>query len=563
MSVLRADQLTTSNVSFRPARHALAISPDGRIAVFAGSRNNAAQLYARSLDHAEATAIPGTEGGIAPFFSADGGSVGFWVGSTLKRVPIAGGQVATIAEIADGARGSATWADEGTIFVGNAAGISRVPSTGGSPVSVIASDRSKNVRHLLPHALPGGKSILFTTVVGRDWDSATVNLLSVDTGDHRQLVQGGADARYVETGHLVYSKAGTLTAIAFDLRGQQVSGSPVAVLEGVMQSVNTPSTDDETGAAQFSVSKSGTLVFLGGGVTPNLETAWEWIDKKGDAKRVADVPIGSYVFPRLSPDGQKVAVNVRRPASRSADVWVDDLLRAAPTRLTFDGTSTSPVWSPDGTRVAFTTDTQGKQNLFVAKADGSSKPERLLTHAYSQVPSSWNGANGLLAFLQRPSLETTGIWVLPVERRPATPTLFLESRFILSHPEFSPDGRWIAYVSNESGGREVYVQPYPGPGERVRVSTDSSNGGTEPVWAPNGRELLYRGYEPTDGIFSATITSFSPFRIEAPKRVAHLKPDDTARPRRFEAGVSVRTATDSSCRDSSVWDNRLRPWKSC
>ena len=523
MSVSPAEQLASSNVSFRPVRHAVAISPDGRAVVFTGSRGNVAQLYSRPLDHDEATPIAGTEGGAAPFFSADGSSIGFWVGSTLKRVPVAGGQAATIAEIADGGRGSATWADDDSIFVANSAGISRVSSTGGTPTSLVASDRGKDLRHILPYALPGGKTILFTTVTGREWDTANVVLLSVESGEQRVLVKGGADARYVDTGHLVYAKAGTLMVVPFDVQARQVNGSAVAAIEGVMQSVNTLNSSDETGAAQFAISKSGTLVYLTGGITPNLQTSWEWIDRKGEKKRVADVPPGSYLFPRLSPDGQRVAVNVRRPASRAAEVWVYDLLRAAPTRVTFEGSNSSPVWSPDGKRLVFNGDAhQGVPNLYLTSADGSGKPERLGKSDYTQIPSSWNAANGLLAFMQRPSADTTGIWVLPIDSRPATPKLFLESRFFLSHPEFSPDGRWIAYVSNESGGREVYVQPYPGPGEKIRVSTDSSGGGTEPVWGPNGRELLYRGPGSQVGVFSVAISSFSPFRVEPPQRIVEM-----------------------------------------
>jgi serine/threonine-protein kinase len=478
-------------------------------------------LYLRALDSEAATPIPGTEGAVAPFFSPDGSSIGFWVGSTIRKVPVAGGQPVTIADVAEGNRGSASWADDGTIFVAGA-GISRVPSTGGTPATLTTPDRAKNERQMLPHALPGGKAILFTSVTGRDWSTSNVVLLLVESGEQRVIIKGGADARYVDTGHLVHVNAGTLMAVPFDLRSQQISGTPVAVLEGVMQTVNAPNAADETGAGQFAVSKSGTLLYLKGGVTPNLESSWEWIERTGQTTKVEGVPTGSYVFPRLSPDGQRVAVSVRRPASRVADVWIYDLLRAAPTRLTFEGNNSAPVWSPDGRRVVFSSDTQGAPNLYLAGADGSTRPERLLTSEYSQMPSSWNREAGLLAFLQRPSLETTGIWVLSIDARPPTPKLFLESPFFLSHPEFSPDGRWMAYVSNESGGREVYVQPYPGPGEKVRVSTDSTEGGTEPVWAPDGSELFYRGFGPDGGVFTAAVRSRSPFRVDPPRLVVKM-----------------------------------------
>jgi eukaryotic-like serine/threonine-protein kinase len=523
MSVLPADHLTSSDLSSRPARHVLAISPDGRLAVFSAERGDVAQLYARPLDRKSSVPIAGTEDGVAPFFSSDGSSIGFWVGSTLKRVPVAGGQPTTIADVPDGARGSATWSDDGTIFVASNAGISRVPSAGGTPATLIASDRAKNERHVLPHALPGGKAILFTTVTGRAWSAANIVLRSVDSGEQRVLVKGGADARYVDSGHLVYVKGGTLMSVRFDLRSQQITGSPVAVLEDVMQSMNNPNSGNETGAGHFAVSRSGALLYLTGGVAPNLESSWEWVERTGVRKKLDEVPTGSYLFPRLSPDGQKVAVNVRRPASRAADIWIYDVLRAAPTRLTFEGNNSAPVWSPDGRRVVFSADAQSASNVYVVNADGSGKPERLTTSDYSQIPSSWDRTSGMLAFLQRPTLETTGIWVMPVDSRPATPKLFLESRFFLSHAEFSPDGRWMAYVSNESGASEVYVQPYPGPGEKVRVSSDSTDGGTEPVWAPDGRELLYRGIGPHGGVMSATISSTSPFRVNPPRLLIELK----------------------------------------
>lgn len=522
MGVLPADQVTSSNVSSRPVRHALAISPDGRVTVFAGLRGRVSHLYARALESEQATPIPGTEGGEAPFFSSDGLSIGFWVGSVLKRVALTGGRPVTVSEIPDGARGSATWADDGTIFVSNRVGILQVPSTGGAPTVVTTADRSKDERHLLPHALPGERAIIFTVVEGERWDSARVVLRSVESAEERLLIEGGADARHVDTGHLVYINRGTLMAVPFDLPTRAIAGRPVAMVEGVMQSANTPNTGDETGAGQFAVSKSGHLIYLAGGVTPNLESSWEWIERAGDRTKVEGVAPGPYVFPRLSPDGQRVVVNVRRPASRVADIWVYDLRRAAPTRLTFEGNNSSPVWAPDGRRVVFSSDTNGAPNLYVVNADGSSRPERLTTSDYTQIPASWDRTTGMLAFLQRPSTETTGIWVLPVDRRGSPPTLFVESRFSLSHPEFSPDGRWIAYVSNESGGREVYVQPYPGPGEKVRVSTDSTNGGSEPVWAPDGQGVLYRGFGPQGGVFLAAITSVAPFLVDVPRRLIDL-----------------------------------------
>ena len=343
------------------------------------------------------------------------------------------------------------------------------------------------------------------------------------------LIPGGADARYVSTGHLVYMKAGTLMAVPFDISSRQVTGASVALVEGVMQAVNAPNTVFETGAGQFAVSSSGTLIYALGGISPNLESGWMWVERTGGAQPVANVPAGPYLFSRLSPDGQKVAVNVRRAGSRTSDVWVYDLLRGVPTRLTFEGSNSWPVWSRDGKRVVYGGRTTGVSNLYAANADGSGQPERLTTSDYEQIPSSWASTTNTIAFLQRPQIGSYGIWVLPMDgdRRPR---LFLESRFNLSHPEFSPDGRWIAYLSNESGTSAVYVQPYPGPGEKIRIST---GGGTEPIWSPNGRELLYRPL--THQVFSTAIPSLSPFRADTPRLLFELK-DGT-----YESTAPVRS----------------------
>ncbi len=368
-------------------------------------------------------------------------------------------------------------------------------------------------------------------MVSRDWDTAKVVWLSLDSGERRVLIPGGADARYVSTGHIVFVKTGTLMAVPFDVRSRQVTGTPIRLVEGVMQGVNAPNSVFETGAGQFAVA-SGSLIYALGGISPNLESSWVWLDRTGTAERIEPVPAGPYLFPRLSPGGERVAVNVRRAASRSADVWVYDVLRSAPTRLTFEGFNSWPVWSPDGKRLVYGSSASGISNLYLINADGSGKPERLATSDYEQIPSSWATTTNTIAFLQRPQIGSYGIWVLPIEGE-RKPRLFLESRFSLTHPEFSPDGRWIAYVSNESGNREVYVQPYPGPGEKIRISTD---GGTEPIWSANGRELLYRPR--TDQVFSTPIRSLSPFLAGTPRLLFELKAgayDSTAPVRSWSA----------------------------
>ena len=516
MGVAPADHLPATS-SIRPSRTAIAISPDGRVVVFSAARGGAAQLYRRPLDRAEATPMPGTDGAAGPFFSPDGAWIGFWADNKIKKIPAAGGPAFTICDLPPGGVWGAGWAQDGTIFFATRTGIARVSADGGTP-AVVTEPEGK--RHLLPQPLPRGNAILITELSSEDhgssqWEKANVVLHSFDGGDERVILSGAADARYVETGHLVYMKTGTLMAVPFKLQSQQVTGSPVALIEGVMQAVNAPNLGDETGAGQFAVSAVGTLVYAIGGIGPVVQRSLVWVDRTGRVQPVA-ASAGAFLNPRLSPDGRRIAVTVRRGATRASDVWVYDAERGAPTRVTFDGGNTS-LWSPDGKRLVF-----GAGRLFVTNADGSGTPERLTSGDANQVPASGT-REGAIAFLQRTPGGLHGIWVLPAagDRKPS---LFLESRFTLWHPAFSPDGRWMAYVSNESGALEVYVQPYPGPGERVRVSIA---GGSEPLWTSNGRELVYRAGGPEERQFlSAPIVSLSPFRTGPPRVLFRAKPGE-------------------------------------
>ncbi len=510
MNLLPAESLASSpNAYPRPARTAMVFAPDGRRVVFAGARGTATQLYARALDQTDAMPIPGTEGGQAPMLSPDGAWIGFWADDKMKKVPVGGGPPVTICDLPDDSFWGASWGEDDTIFFAARAGMFKVAAAGGTPSAITTVETTKGERHLLPQPLPGGRALLFTA-------PPNVALLSLDTGERRTILEGAADARYVDTGHLVYMKSGTLMAVPFDVRSMQATGSPVALIENVMHAVNAGNAANETLAGQFAVSRSGALLYVDGGIFPSLQSTLVWADRNGVAQPLAGAQVRPYLFPRLSPDGQKVAVAVRRDTSRETDVWMFDVARQSPTKLTFDGGG-SPVWSPDSRRVLYASGSGGITHLELVNGDGSGTPERLATGEINRSPASWASGPRAIVFLQRPTPNTFGIWVLPMDGGTAgAPRLFLESRFSLQYPELSPDGRWMAYVSLESGSAELYVQAYPGGGEKIRISTE---GGLEPIWTNNGRELLYRSFTPSGGLrfMSVTIRSSSPFQADAPR----------------------------------------------
>ena len=300
-------------------------------------------------------------------------------------------------------------------------------------------------------------------------------------------------------------------AVPFDVGSSRVIGAPVALIDGVMHGVNSGNGNDETEVGQFTIAKNGTLVYAAGGVVPGRKSTLTWVDRHGAAQPLTAAAQRGFNNPRLSPDGRRIAVALRREGTRDTDIWIHDIERGSTTRLTPDGGG-YPVWSPDGARIVYAYGKNSAANLYVINADGSGKPERLTTSDVPQTPTSWSSGNNAIAFIQRPTPDTFGIYVLPMDGSSArTPSLFLESRDVMWFPELSPDGHWMAYVSVESGRSEVYAVPYPGPGAKVQISTAY---GSEPIWTARGRELLFRAATPTTmPTMSVTIDgSTSPLR---------------------------------------------------
>ncbi|MFB3067783.1 MAG: hypothetical protein ACE1ZI_00810, partial [Acidobacteriota bacterium] len=420
--------------------------------------------------------IPGTENGTFPFFSPDGQWLGFFADAQLKKVLVSGGAPVILSDVAS-AYASASWGAAETIvikpFVISA--LFQVSAEGGAPQPLTTLDSANSESdHRSPQVLPDARTVLFTV------DSAGTSQIvvqSLETEERRVVLEGVTGARYVPTGHLVYPQAGTLMAVAFDLEQLEVTGSPIPILQGVMET-GVPSR-----FAHFAFSDTGTLVYISTETDPSQQRTLVWVDRKG-AEEPLETPPRSYSHPRLSPDGQKVVVIVANDKENNSSVY--DIRRDAWTQLTFEQGS-FPIWTPYGKRIVFSSNRLGPQNMFWKPADGTGAAERLLQSEFQHTPHSWSPDGKFLAFAEVHPTSSGDIWVLPWEgERKSWP--FLQTPSSETGVVFSPDGHWVAYRSNESGRQEIYVQPFPSTGAKWLISTE---GGEEAVWARSG-ELFYR-----------------------------------------------------------------------
>ena len=417
--------------------------------------------------------LRGTEGGArSPFFSPDGQWVGFWIGGQLKKVSITGGAPVTLCA-APGMRG-ASWAPDDTIVFGLfQAGIQRVSAAGGTPEVLISIDAGQAE---WPSILADGQTVLFTLAPESGSEGAQIVAQSLETGERRVLIEAGSDARYVPTGHLVYGFEGDLLAVPFDVDRLEVTGGPVPVVEDVHITAFT-------GAAQFTVSETGALVYIPGEIGEPERTLM-WVDRGGNATPLAEMR-RAYQRPRLSPDGKRLAVMIG--SGVEADVWLLDTGRGVLTRMTFEG-GVRPIWTPDGTRIVFaSTRVGGNFDVFWKLANGSGAAEQLTEGAY-RIPDSISPDGKFLLFRQmnRETRADIGVTSFEEEREPE---ILVGTPYRELHATISPDGRWFAYTSNESGRPEVYVQSFPELEGKWQVSAE---GGGEPVWSRDGKELFYR-----------------------------------------------------------------------
>ena len=456
-------------------------SPDGTHLVSSIRTGGKRQLFDRPLSSAVAHQLDGTEGASDPFFSPDGKWLAFFANGMLKKVSLSGGAAEIICK-AQNARGGVWTSDDMIIFTPDTdAPLHRVPASGGPVESISSLDSSARERsHRWPDVLPGGKAVLFSVAyeVGNPLDDASIAVLDLSTGKHKTLIKGGAFPRYAPTGHLVYARRAVLLAVPFDTQRLEVTGAPVTVQNEVMTAV-------VNGRAQFSFSTKGDFAYIQERASNNAEVGHiiEWVDRRGGAQALINVR-HEYSGPRLSPDGRTLFVEIADPA---AAIWVYDIERGTLSRLTQGGVSYGPIPSPDGRRLAYQATRDGVTGVMMAQVDGSAE-ERLMSGKRFNFPTSWSPDGKHILITAGSESGYVVVQQIQIEGDRKEQTL-LQGAFNVGGARFSPDGRWVAYVSDESGRSEVYVRSYPEAGTRVQISVE---GGTQPVWSRNGRELFFR-----------------------------------------------------------------------
>lgn len=492
-----AERLPATASFSRPTDRAIAISRDGQVIVFAGERatgkGSEAILYRRSIDQPVASPIPGTDTAHAGFLSPDGAWVGFMgANGTLRKVQVAGGtpiEICTLdLDTFGGKIAGASWSDDGTIVLGSYSGpLRRVPPTGGIPTDITSvAVESSDYAHRFPHHLPDGRGLIYTAIADPLADPGRIYVLPRGGGQPQLILENAADARYVREGHLLFLRSGVLMSVPFDIGKLEVSGAPRPVVHDVMHSLGSDNPWLNSAAGQFDVSETGTLLYALGGAYPPVINRLLWLYRDG---RTA--PIGetgrSLLGPRISPDGSEIVVGQMRDPKQPLRVY--DIRRQLWTSWSaLAGQAAFPVWTPDGQRVVFNWFTNGRGGIHMGRADGSTAPQQLTSGPRPSVPSDVS-PDGVLAFVEDFTPTHMDIWVMPLDGS-SSPRPAVRNPGNDLQPAFAPDGRWLAYSSDVSGTMEVYLEPFPGPGRRIQVS---SGGGIGAVWARDGRTMYYIG----------------------------------------------------------------------
>ncbi len=533
-----------------PSLKAMAVSRDGGFVVYCAAPESDMRarphLFIRRMDELVATPIPGTEGGVAPFLSPDDRWVGFWADGKLKKVPIEGG---ITQELCNAAKSSASWgANQRIVFADDVSnGLSTVAASGGEPAVLTSPDTAHGEGfHRLPSYLPEDRGVLFTVLrrkMGGSVDlDPRVALLDTATGRRTYLLEDASDARYVPTGHVVFLRRGALWAIPFDVRALKTTGPAVPVTSDVIQAL-VP-TSRNTTAGQYGLSDSGHLVFAPGGVPPPWVNSLAWVDRQGRDKP-AGPRMRRHYLPRLSPDGTKIAYQTLYEDVR---VWIYDLQRDMAYPLVSDGTTGSPVWTPDGTRIIYWKVLPDQSaGVFSGLVSGVESEEEMLVAAPPgrfYKPTSVSPDGKTLALVGYEHGQPSHIYLYDFTTHSCA--RFATTPYAEKSPSFSPDGRWLLYSSDREGRHDVYVSPASGPGRPVMVSVD---GGVEPGWARSGSWIFYRTYD--QELPAAYLTRMWAVEIRPGPELSIGKPEALFESHQF--GVSQ----ENTCWDVSPDDQRF------
>ena len=453
----------------------LAVSPDGQTIVSVATFDGRPRLWLRSLNAVSTRPLAGTDGGYYPFWSPDSRSIGFFADGKLDRIDLDGGLVRALANAPNPLGG--TWNHDGTIlFTPNYTGpIFRVAATGGDAMAVTRTD-ARQASHRFPQFLPDGRHFLYYVPSGAE--TRGVYVAQLEGGTTERLLDADAPGVYAASGHLLFVRQGRLIAQEFDPARLALGGTPVPIAEQIVAAA-------DQSVAGLSASAAGSLVYRAG--LAGGQRQFIWFDRSGqELGKVGDPDSASPTSLSLSPDGRSLGMN--RTVNGNTDIWMLDLGRRLLSRSTFDMSADSyPIWSPDGRRIVFNSDRSGVYDLYQKPAAGAGSEDLLLATPQNKAPVDWS-PDGRFVLYRSPGLATGfDLWAVPLdgERKPFP---VVQTNFEERDGQFSPDGKWIAYQSNESGRVEIVVQPFPGPGGKLQVST---SGGAQVRWRRDGQELFY------------------------------------------------------------------------
>jgi serine/threonine-protein kinase len=500
----------------------IVIAPDGAhiVSVNGTTAGVGGQLMVRSLDQTDAQPIKSVAFARAPFISPDSRWIGYFDANTLKKVPITGGPPVMICNVSGGSRGSTWGPDKTIVFATNdsSTGLLIVSADGGEPKVLTKPDPAHGeLDHLFPSFLPGGRFVLFTIAASTgSVDDGMIAVLDLKTGERKTVVHGGSFAEYAASGHLLYASGGALHAIRFDLNRLEVLGDPVIVVDHLRT--------EASGATQFAVAPTGAFVYVTGGSGNSEERTLVWVDRQGREQPLS-TPVRAYIHPRLSPDGARVAVAI---LDREQDIWILDLARHALTPLTFGPAAESyPLWTNDGRRVVFRSARSGIPNVFWQLADGTGSVEQLTS--FTQFPTMAHAfaSDGQTLVIQAGSHLAT----MRLDDRQKI-TMIAEAPGIQGNAALSPDGRWLAYNSTESGQPQIFVRPFPNvDAGRWQVS---NSGGVRPAWGSGGQELFFVSTVNGIGgsIMAVRVHTTGTFTYDTPTKLFDARPYYFAPPNR-------------------------------